>query len=51
MTIEKLNGYIKSRRIVPTTVGYNVTIKDGSTHLELDEVEIGIYVEISPNQL
>lgn len=51
MTIEKLNEYIKSRQLVPTTMGYNVTIKDGSTHLELDEVEIDIYVEIGPNQL
>lgn len=51
MTLDKLNEYIETHQLVPITVGYNVTVKDGSTSLELDEVEIDIYVGISPNQL
>lgn len=47
-----MNEYVETHQLAPITVGYNVRVKeDGSTYLEIDEVEIGIYVGISPSQL
>ncbi len=50
-TINELNNYIMSNHLVPITTGYNVTVKDAKTPLELDNMEVEIYVGISPNIL
>lgn len=50
-TINELNNYIMSNHLVPITTGYNVTVKDAKTPLELDNMEVKIYVGISPNIL
>lgn len=50
-SINELNAYITERRLVPITTGYNVTVKEAKTPQELDNMEIDIYVGISPNLL
>ena len=50
-TINKLNAYIMEHQLVPITTGYNVTVKEAKTPLELDSMEVDIYVGISPNLL
>lgn len=50
-SINELNAYITERRLVPITTGYNVTVKEAKTPQELDNMEIDVYVGISPNLL
>ncbi|MBR3294355.1 MAG: AraC family transcriptional regulator [Oscillospiraceae bacterium] len=46
-----LNVYISEHQLTPITVGYNVTVKEPKTPLELDEMIVDIYVGVSPNIL
>ena len=46
-----LNAYIMEHQLTPITVGYNVTVKEAKTPLELDEMIVEIYVGVSPNSL
>lgn len=50
-SINELNAYITQHQLVPITSGYNVTVKEARTPLELDTMEIDVYVGISPNVL
>ena len=50
-TVNELNAYIVEHQLVPITTGYNVTVKEAKTPLELDSMEVDIYVGISPNLL
>lgn len=50
-TVNALNAYIAEHQLVPITPGYNVTVKDARTPLELNEMVVDIYVGISPNTL
>ena len=50
-TVNALNTYILENKLVPISTGYNVTVKEAKTPLELDEMEVNIYVGISPNIL
>ena len=49
--INELNAYIVQHQLVPISSGYNVTVKDAKTPLEVDSMEIDVYVGISPNLL
>ena len=50
-SVNALNAYIAQHRLTPITVGYNVTVKEAKTPLELDDMIVDIYVGISPNLL
>ena len=50
-SVNELNAYITQHRLVPITSGYNVTVKEAKTPLELDTMEIDVYVGVSPNVL
>lgn len=50
-TVNVLNAYIMGHQLVPITTGYNVTVKEAKTPLELDNMEVDIYVGICPNLL
>ncbi len=49
--INELNAYIMEHQLVPISTGYNVTVKEAKTPLEIDNMEVDIYVGISPNLL
>ena len=46
-----INAYIAEHRLTPITAGYNVTVKEAKTPLELDEMIVDIYIGVSPNVL
>ena len=48
-TCNKLNQYLIEHKLVPITVGYNVTKKIDA--LNVEDTEIDVYVGISPNIL
>lgn len=50
-TANELNRYIIEHKLIPITGGYNVTIRDAKAPQELDQMEVNIYVGISPNEL
>ena len=50
-TANELNAYMAEHQLVPITVGYNVTVKEAKTPAELDDMEVDIYVGVSPNIL
>lgn len=50
-TINELNAYIMEHQLIPISTGYNVTVKEAKTPLEIDSMEVDIYVGISPNLL
>ena len=50
-TINELNAYITEHQLVPISSGYNVTVKEAKTPLEIENMEVDIYVGISPNML
>lgn len=50
-TVNELNAYIMEHQMLPITAGYNVTVKEAKTPLEIDSMEVDIYVGISPNLL
>ena len=50
-SVNALNAYITEHQLVPITSGYNVTVKEAKTPLELDMMEVNIYVGVSPNLL
>lgn len=50
-TINELNTYIAEHNLTPISTGYNVTVKEAKTPLELEQMEIDVYVGISPNLL
>lgn len=49
--IQELNQFILERGLVPISTGYNVTVREAKTPLELDSMEVDIYVSVSPNKL
>lgn len=51
MTVNAINEYIAEHHLTPITPGYNVTVKEAKSPLELDEMIVDIYVGISPNVL
>lgn len=50
-SVNALNAYITEHQLVPITSGYNVTLKEAKTPLELDKMEVCVYVGVSPNLL
>ncbi len=46
-----INAYMAEHRLTPITPGYNVTVKEAKTPLELDEMIVDIYVGVSQNVL
>ena len=50
-SLNVLNEYIAEKKLVPITVGYNVTVKQPKTPGEIDEMEIDTYVGINPNRI
>ena len=50
-TIDELNAYIAEHKLTPITTSYNVTVKEAKTPSEIDDMEVDIYVGISPNIL
>lgn len=50
-SVNALNAYITEHQLVPITSGYNVTVKEAKTPLELDPMEVNVYVGVSPNLL
>lgn len=49
--IQELNQFIMEHGLVPISTGYNVTVREAKTPLELDSMEVDIYVSVSPNKL
>lgn len=49
--VQELNQFMVEHGLVPITTGYNVTVREAKTPLELDSMEVDIYVGISPNKL
>lgn len=49
--IQELNQFILEHGLVPISTGYNVTVREAKTPLELDSMEVDIYVSVSPNKL
>lgn len=47
----ELNTYITAHQLVPISTGYNVTVKEAKTPLDLDNMQVDIYVGITPNIL
>ena len=50
-SVNELNTYISEHHLVPITSGYNVTVKEPKTPLEMDVMEIDVYVGVNPNSL
>lgn len=50
-SIQALNQFILDHGLVPISTGYNVTVREAKTPMELDSMEVDIYVGISPNKL
>lgn len=50
-SLNVLNEYIAEKKLVPITVGYNVTVKQPKSMAEIDEMEVDTYVGISPNKI
>lgn len=50
-SLNVLNEYIAEKKLVPITVGYNVTVKQPKSMAEIDEMEIDTYVGINPNRI
>lgn len=50
-SVDELTDYMRMHHLTPVTSGYNVTLKEAHTLLELDAMEIDVYVGISPNVL
>lgn len=50
-SIQELNRFISEHGLVPISTGYNVTVREAKTPMELDDVEVDIYVSVSPNKL
>ncbi|MDR1329151.1 MAG: AraC family transcriptional regulator, partial [Oscillospiraceae bacterium] len=50
-TVNELLAYIQQNGLQPITSGYNVTVKEAKTPLEVDEMVVDIYLGISPNIL
>lgn len=50
-TINTLNSYITEHKLTPISTGYNVTVKEAKTPLDIEQMEVDIYVGISPNIL
>jgi effector-binding domain-containing protein len=49
--VNKLNQYIVDHHLVPISTGYLVTVKDAPSPERQDEMEIDVYVGVSPNLL
>lgn len=47
----ELHAYIVANQMVPISSGYNVTVKEAKMPLEIDNMEVDIYIGISPNLL
>lgn len=50
-SVNELNAYIAEHHLTPITTGYNVTVKEARTPLEMEQMEVDIYVGVSPNRL
>jgi len=50
-TANELNQYIMQKKLIPISTGYNVTVKETKSPMELDQMEVDIYVSINPNEL
>ena len=50
-SVNELNAYISGHHLAPITSGYNVTVKEPKTPLEMDVMEIDVYVGVNPNSL
>lgn len=50
-SIQELNQFILEHGLVPISTGYNVAVREAKTPLELDSMEVDIYVSVSPNKL
>lgn len=50
-TFDILNEYMQKNQLTPITGAYNVTVKEAKNPMEVNNMEIDIYVGISPNVL
>ena len=50
-TVDELNRYIEEKKLRPITTGYNVSRIEAKSPADIDNMEIDIYVGISPNIL
>lgn len=50
-TFDILNEYMQKNQLTPITGAYNVTVKEAKNPMEVNDMEIDIYVGISPNVL
>jgi hypothetical protein len=48
-TMEELNQFIVSNKLMPISAGFNVTIKEITDPAEMELFEVETYVSISPN--
>lgn len=50
-TFDILNEYMQKNQLTPITGAYNVPVKEAKNPMEVNDMEIDIYVGISPNIL
>lgn len=50
-SVNALNVYMQEHHLIPISSGYNVTVKEAKTPMELDQMEVKVYVGVSPNLL
>lgn len=48
-TIQKLNEYIVENKLLPISVGFNVTVNEITSPVDMDKFEVDAFVSISPN--
>lgn len=50
-TANELMTYISQKKLTPITVGYNVTVQEAASQLDVDNMIVDIYVGVSDNIL
>lgn len=50
-TMDKVNNHIKDKKLTTATAGYNVTVKEPTSPMEINTMQIDIYIGISENIL
>ncbi|MBN2617879.1 MAG: hypothetical protein JXR64_06145 [Spirochaetales bacterium] len=46
-----MNTYILNNGLQPITSGYNISVKDHTHGISVDEKEIDIFISVNPNKL
>ncbi|QEN03560.1 hypothetical protein EW093_02205 [Thiospirochaeta perfilievii] len=50
-TYNEMNTYIQVNGLQPITSGYNISVKDQTHGISVDEMEIDVYIGVNPNKL